>query len=90
MGHLSTLLKNHHAMILRTMSEERSPQQGDELLESHSADLLAALLSANEKSDLTAPAWIQMVAQRVVDGLEIKVPMLAIATMERTIRHLGR
>lgn len=88
MSRLSTLLENHHAAILRMMSEKRSSQEGDELIESHQADLLAALLAAHERNDLSAPAWVQMVAQRVVDGLEMKVPMLAIATLERSVRHL--
>ena len=88
MGQLSTLIRNHHSAILHTLSEKRSNQEVDALIESHEADLLAALLAAHERNDLSAPAWVQMVSHRIADGLEMKVPMLAIAKLERIIRHL--
>lgn len=88
MGRLSTLLQNHRDAILHQMSEKRSHQPGDELIETHAVELFDAMLAVSEQRSPTATAWVQMLAKRMADGLKIEIPGMAIATLERLIRHL--
>ncbi|MGD9127724.1 MAG: PAS domain S-box protein, partial [Planctomycetia bacterium] len=88
MGQLSTLLQNHRDVILRMMSERRSGQDGNELIESHQADLFAALLAAGEKRDTTNLTWTKRAIEKVTDGLALEIPMAALAVLERTVRQV--